>query len=150
MQTLISVKLVYKKSVILSVLVKLSRFALVNNLIHISGLFELLRDHFTPPGGTIAQISSPALFASGGIAGFFYWFLTYPADVIKSTLMSESEDPSKRRFHGIFQCARYLYRQEGGIKRFFRGFTPCLLRSIPANAVMLFTLEKSRQFLSKY
>lgn len=115
-----------------------------------TGLFEYCRDHFKPVGGTIADITMPHLFLSGAIAGFFYWSLTYPADVIKSALMSERSDPSKRRFNGIVQCVRYLYREEGGAKRFFRGFTPCLLRSLPANSIMLSVLEKSRQFLAQY
>ena len=33
----------------------------------------------------------------------------------------------------------------GGIGRLYKGVAPCLLRSIPANAVMLFTVDKVRQ-----
>ena len=32
--------------------------------------------------------------------------------------------------------------QEGGIGRFYRGFTPCIVRAMPANGVMLLTVEK--------
>jgi solute carrier family 25 carnitine/acylcarnitine transporter 20/29 len=31
---------------------------------------------------------------------------------------------------------------EGGVKRFYKGFTPCILRAMPANGVMLLTVEK--------
>lgn len=30
----------------------------------------------------------------------------------------------------------------GGVSRFYRGFSPCLMRAAPANAVMLFTVDK--------
>lgn len=32
----------------------------------------------------------------------------------------------------------------GGMSRFYRGFSPCLMRAAPANAVMLFTVDKVR------
>ena len=32
----------------------------------------------------------------------------------------------------------------GGVSRFYRGFSPCLMRAAPANAVMLFTVDKVR------
>eukprot|EP01147_Barroeca_monosierra_P002493 gene2493-5423_t len=35
-------------------------------------------------------------FASGSIAGLMYWVTTYPADVVKSVLMSDDLDRSKR------------------------------------------------------
>jgi hypothetical protein len=37
---------------------------------------------------------------------------------------------------------------EGGIKRFYKGFTPCIIRSMPANGVMLLTVEKVTALLN--
>lgn len=37
---------------------------------------------------------------------------------------------------------------EGGIKRFYKGFTPCLIRAAPANAAMLFTVDRVTAALS--
>jgi solute carrier family 25 carnitine/acylcarnitine transporter 20/29 len=42
-----------------------------------------------------------------------------------------------------------LLWQEGGVKRFYRGFTPCLMRAAPANGIMLLTVEKVNGFLNK-
>jgi solute carrier family 25 carnitine/acylcarnitine transporter 20/29 len=42
-----------------------------------------------------------------------------------------------------------LLWQEGGIKRFYRGFTPCLIRAAPANGVMLLTVEKVTALLNQ-
>lgn len=113
----------------------------------LSGIFELCRDLLTPEGGSVTDVSVGGILLAGGVAGWNYWFLTYPTDVIKSAMMSDDSVKSNRRFANIPDCARKLYHQEGGWKRFFRGFVPCLMRSVPANAAMLVTVEKVRQHL---
>ena len=112
----------------------------------ISGFYEIIRGSYIPEGGTIQDAPMYAMFIAGGLGGFLYWFLTYPTDVIKSSMQSDHSDRSKRRFKGYIDCAKYLYKNEGGIPRFFRGFTPCLMRSIPANAIQLSTLELCRRY----
>ena len=110
----------------------------------------MCRDGLTQPGGSVKDLSMARLFISGGVAGVAYWALTYPTDVIKSSLQSDELQHSQRKYRGIVDCALKLYRDEGGWRRFFRGFSPCLLRSVPANATMLLVLEKSRQFVDPY
>ena len=106
----------------------------------------MMRTVFTPEGGTVHDVSPLGLLASGATGGFLYWFLTYPTDVIKSSMQADDSDVQKRKFQGIRDCARKLY-QEGGWTRFFKGFTPCLLRSVPANATMFLVLETTRKYL---
>ena len=82
------------------------------------------------------------LFVSGGTAGFMYWALFYPLDVLKSALQTDAIEPEKRRFPcGVKQAAQELWA-EGGVARFYKGVTPCLLRAIPANAIMLITVVR--------
>ena len=38
---------------------------------------------------------------------------------------------------------------EGGPKRFYRGFSPCLARAAPANGIMLYTVDKVTALLNK-
>ena len=38
---------------------------------------------------------------------------------------------------------------EGGPSRFYKGFTPCLARAMPANGIMLFTVDKVTAVLNK-
>ena len=113
-----------------------------------SGFYEICRTYFTPKGGSVADLTVGQQLVSGGIGGFLYWFLTYPTDVVKSAMQSDDIVKRNRKYKGIVDCARKLYFEEGGPPRFFRGFLPCLMRSVPANATMLLVLEKSRQFLS--
>lgn len=110
----------------------------------VPGLMELVKNKLTPADGS----GTPkwAVFTAGGVGGVFYWALTYPTDVIKSTMMSDATEPAKRKYTGIVDCALKIYR-DGGVKNLFRGFTPCLLRAIPANGVMIFVVDQCRILL---
>ena len=81
------------------------------------------------------------LFAAGGTAGFMYWVFFYPLDVIKSAMQTDALEVSKRRFSGVADTTRKLWA-EGGVSRFYKGVTPCLLRAVPANAIMLITVVR--------
>jgi len=61
-------------------------------------------------------------------------------------MQADSIVRSERRFKGVGDCARQLYA-EGGVKRFFKGVAPCMLRAAPANATCFFLYQKSAQFL---
>ncbi|KAK3749466.1 hypothetical protein QZH41_013432, partial [Actinostola sp. cb2023] len=110
------------------------------------GFYEISRTLQTPEGGTVKDVSPYGLLLSGGVGGFFYWFLTYPTDVIKSTMQADNAAKSKRKFKGVVDCAKKLYYNEGGWTRFYKGFTPCLMRSIPANAAMFYVVETMRKY----
>ena len=100
-----------------------------------------------PPQLKLPQLSGdPAptmshLFVAGGTAGFMYWVLFYPLDVLKSAMQTDALVPSERRYRGIANAASSLWA-EGGVARFYKGVTPCLLRAVPANAVMLITVVR--------
>jgi len=65
---------------------------------------------------------------------------------IQSSMQSDNPDKMHRKYSGMLDCTRQLY-QQAGIARFYKGFTPCLLRSVPANAVMWLVFEKARSYL---
>ena len=46
-------------------------------------------------------------------------------------------------------CMLQLLWGEGGVRRFYRGFTPCLMRAMPANGVMLLTVDTVTGMLNK-
>lgn len=67
-------------------------------------------------------------------------------DVVKSAMMTDSIDPAARRYSSVPATARALWA-EGGLSRFYRGFSPCIMRAAPANAVMLFTVDRVTRML---
>ena len=58
---------------------------------------------------------------------------------VKSAIQTDNPNVASRKYKGIWDCTGKLY-QEGGWRRFYRGFSPCLMRSVPANAVLLYTV----------
>jgi solute carrier family 25 carnitine/acylcarnitine transporter 20/29 len=46
-------------------------------------------------------------------------------------------------------CLQALWA-EGGVSRFYRGFSPCIMRAAPANAVMLFTVDRVSHMLADH
>ena len=79
------------------------------------------------------------LFA-GSLGGLLFWLLFFPIDVIKSSIQSDSPQKELRRYNGVADAYRKLYA-EGGYKRFYQGFSPCMMRAMPANAVYCLILR---------
>jgi solute carrier family 25 carnitine/acylcarnitine transporter 20/29 len=50
------------------------------------------------------------------------------------------------RYKGVFDCAHKIY-SELGIRGFFRGFGPTMLRAFPANAATFLAYEVTRKNL---
>ena len=109
------------------------------------GVFENVKNSFAKTNED-GKATNGQIILSGGIGGFFYWSLFYPIDVIKSALMTDAVNPAKRKFTGFFDAASKLYAS-GGVKAFYRGIVPCLLRASPANAGMLFTVDYIRRII---
>ncbi|KAJ1025778.1 hypothetical protein NDA18_004112 [Ustilago nuda] len=80
-----------------------------------------------------------AMFA-GAMAGYGLWLTAYPADIIKSKLQTDALRKEDRRYKGLLDCVKQIYRG-GGVKGFFRGLLPTLVRSPFANAATFVAFE---------
>lgn len=85
---------------------------------------------------------------SGGLAGLFYWISIFPIDVIKSNMQSDASEPSQRKYKNFFHTVSKLY-SERGLQTFYKGLSPCLVRSFPTNAATFFAYELTKSFLDK-
>lgn len=94
-------------------------------------------------------------FFSGGLAAEVFWFVAYPADVVKNRLMADSlQHPRYPGFGGMLAAARDLWtpprqpmREQGvlglpwRIRRIYTGYLTCALRAFPTNAGALLAFE---------
>lgn len=104
------------------------------------GTFELIAQYIAKQKGiTKSQLTMWENMAAGGIGGFCFWSIMFPIDVVKSAIQTDSIHKSERKYKGTLNTIKQLWN-EGGIKRFYRGYSPCLMRSVPANGVMLWTV----------
>ncbi|EST09432.1 Mitochondrial substrate/solute carrier [Kalmanozyma brasiliensis GHG001] len=120
--------------------------------------FELAKSAFraklpsgTTQGGTILPIW--ALMASGSCGGICNWLACYPLDVLKSRIqLNDAKLP--RGFGGplllkyVSEEARTLWKEQG-MKGFWVGLSPTLLRAIPAAAATFTTFEVVKDALER-
>lgn len=83
---------------------------------------------------------------AGGIAGMSMWLAVFPIDTIKTKLQASEGGVSQ----SMITATRDIYRTRGGIKGFFPGLGPALLRSFPANAATFLGVELTHSLFKKY
>lgn len=98
--------------------------------------YEYLKRKLTPEG---TSMSLTAIVIAGGTAGTAMWIPVFPVDTIKSNLQMSDTRQS------IGQVTKKIYAK-GGIKGFFPGLGPALLRSFPANAATFLGVELAHKF----
>lgn len=101
--------------------------------------FEMIRLHFAEKlQCKVNEIPTKYNLLGGSISGILFWFCFYPLDVMKSAIQADSPWKENKKYHGIIDCYNKLVH-EGGVKRFYKGLAPCMMRAIPGNAVLLYT-----------
>ncbi|KAJ2771231.1 hypothetical protein IWQ56_001868 [Coemansia nantahalensis] len=102
--------------------------------------FEFAKRRFAQAlaGGDADRLGPLPLMASGSVGGVSYWVASYPLDVVKSRVQNSAAPP---RGLGYIAAAAREIAAEQGWRGFFRGFSPSVLRSIPAAAVTFATYE---------
>ena len=109
-----------------------------------AGIRKVLADN--PHYASRSDIPSQMVVAFGALSGVTLWTLTFPIDVVKTRIQTDVEGRYKSALH----CIRSTYVNEGGLRAFYRGFTPCLLRSMPVNAITFVAFEQAMRVLNKY
>eukprot|EP00948_MAST-09A_sp_MAST-9A-sp1_P001225 g1225.t1 len=95
--------------------------------------YDITLDYLKPQGGTRADVGFWGKCFAGGTAGVMLWSVAYPFDVIKTMMHVQGENASEKKRTMTSLC-RHVFRTEG-LKGFYRGITPALARSFPANGV---------------
>ena len=109
--------------------------------------YEMTRRWFAGEGGNPNHIGLGRNLIAGSMGGFAYWCLIFPLDSVKSAMQSDSIHPKERKYANYVDCVKKLHA-EGGVKRFFRGYLPCILRSCPANAALFTSYQLTANFLN--
>ena len=102
------------------------------------GMYEGMMQRSEKTHGSREAIPVWKILLFGGLAGFGEWLPGYPFDTIKSKY--QADDINNPKYKNIKDCAVKIYKS-GGIRGFYIGLAPCLLRAPPANAVTFLGFE---------
>jgi solute carrier family 25 carnitine/acylcarnitine transporter 20/29 len=107
------------------------------------GVYEAVRQMLAG-GKDTSNLGKGSQILAGGVAGAAFWLSVYPTDVIKSVIQVDNYHNPK--YAGTMDAFQKVYAAEG-VKGLFRGFSPAMARSIPANAACFLAYELVRESL---
>jgi solute carrier family 25 carnitine/acylcarnitine transporter 20/29 len=108
--------------------------------------YEYLIGLMRPPGGTVADCSIWQLLLAGGCSGVMYWVPWYHIDAVKSKVQADSL--TNPRYASALDCISLTMKTDG-IRGFYRGFVPCLLRAFPANSATFLGYEMTMRMIGR-
>ena len=109
----------------------------------------------SPTPGRFWPLSSPhqelvTKLLMGGLTGVGCWASCYPLDTLKSHMVAQTAQNvpvgQRRNIRGM---ARHIY-ETGGVRPFYNGLTPALLRAFPVHAVVFFTFAYVSEMIEKH
>ncbi|KAF0852504.1 mitochondrial solute carrier family 25 (mitochondrial carnitine/acylcarnitine transporter) member 20/29 [Andalucia godoyi] len=107
-------------------------------------VYDNMKKSFVKPGQTLDDLKPYHLLLSGGVAGIAFWLAVYPIDVAKSRIQVSNEVC----IGGVARTLRDIAAKEG-IRGWFKGFEPAIIRAFPANAATWMVADLVARFLNK-
>ncbi|KDQ20679.1 hypothetical protein BOTBODRAFT_61779 [Botryobasidium botryosum FD-172 SS1] len=108
------------------------------NFFWMFGSVEVLMRTFSKLNGTRYEMGTGmSTFFAGGLASFTFWFFAMPFDNVKNRILMAPLDAPKR---SPLEISRTIYRTVG-LRGFYSGMVPVLLRAFPVNSCALFVYE---------
>lgn len=102
---------------------------------------NLFNESLLPPGtSTLARTRNTLL--AGGLAGMGFWVFALPFDTVKTRVMASGSAHA-----GPLACAKHLVATEG-VRAFYSGWQPAMLRAFPANAAAFTAFDIAVRVLS--
>uniref|UniRef100_A0A6B2LCD6 Mitochondrial carrier protein n=1 Tax=Arcella intermedia TaxID=1963864 RepID=A0A6B2LCD6_9EUKA len=105
--------------------------------------FEMVKQFLTKKG---EKPTLSTIFLAGGAAGFGFWGIWYPLDIIKTRLQTDATLPQDRKYSSTLDCVVKMMKTEGGAA-FWRGWVPSIVRAIPINASVFLAVNATKRFV---
>jgi len=90
--------------------------------------FNYLKVAFADP--VTGKLSAVNALVSGSLGGITATVVTYPTDMMKTRLTVAHADPTKAKYHGMIDCARVIFREEGAMA-FYKGMSTSVIGVVP-------------------
>ncbi|KAK6216455.1 hypothetical protein LQW54_003460 [Pestalotiopsis sp. IQ-011] len=109
--------------------------------------FEYMMNSHAARNGMQRKDIPPYMVAFyGGLAGEVLWLGSYPLDVIKSKMQTDGFGTTQK-YKSMRDCFAQTYRAEG-MRGFWKGLGPTLLRAMPVSAGTFATVELTLRAIS--
>jgi len=105
--------------------------------------YELVKQNLTPKGQMPTLLTC---FLSGGAAGFGFWALVYPTDIIKTRMQTDATLPADRKYKSVIDCFKKTIKSDG-VAGLWKGYTPTILRAVPVNATIFLAVTATKRLL---
>ena len=108
--------------------------------------YEYCKKRFTPKldNGTEGSLTILAVGGAGASADLVSLIPLFPIDTVKSRLQAAEGKQT------VSSIVRYMYSRGGGVRAFFPGIGPALLRTVPAHAAVSLGWEMTRLVLDDF
>ncbi|KAH0565891.1 hypothetical protein GP486_000721 [Trichoglossum hirsutum] len=107
-------------------------------------VYEGIRQYFTPEGET--NPGHLRRLTAGAISGAVAQSCTYPFDVLRRRFQINTMSGIGYRYKSIWDAITIIFAQEG-LKGFYKGIVPNLLKVVPSMASSWLSFEITRDFL---
>jgi solute carrier family 25 phosphate transporter 23/24/25/41 len=81
----------------------------------------------------------------GAAAGIISMTATYPLDLVKRRIQLVGINKHAKPYDGLIHCITSMIIYEGP-RSFFRGLSPCILKMIPATAILFAVNERLKRY----
>ncbi|KAI9482437.1 hypothetical protein IWW42_003260 [Coemansia sp. RSA 1085] len=105
-----------------------------------------LRSHERGQGG---QANWFEYFGAAALAKLLASVVTYPHEVLRTRLRQPPDAQGNVKYRGLINSAKLIFAQEG-MRGFYGGLTPHLLRTVPNASIMFVSYEIVVYYYSKY
>jgi len=102
------------------------------------GAYEVAQQHLEKQGIDFVTRA----FIAGGIAGLVEWSTCFPTDVVKTNCQAK---PGMK----YLEVWKHIYRTNG-IRGFYKGYLPTVLRAFPANGAGFLGIELANAAMQRY
>jgi solute carrier family 25 carnitine/acylcarnitine transporter 20/29 len=107
-------------------------------------MYEVGKRKLRTPG----QVNFWEIAPAGSLAGFSYWFVSYPLDLIKTRVQHDSlDDEQYKGLKGISRAWKEIKME--GWRKHMPGFIVCMMRAVPVYGINFYIYEKVIQVLSQ-